>query len=102
MCVNTRSSQPKCATRRYDAARSTRTAHSSCDTLSFSDGTCSVAVLMMDLLLRGVVLPAYQPVLPQNITWGNSRCRDRFDYRWGASYARHAVVILRSIQLDST
>src|SRR5512134_126811 len=46
MWVNTRSSQPKCATSRYDAARSTRTAHSSGETASFSDGTSSLAVVM--------------------------------------------------------
>src|SRR4029077_20392571 len=50
MWVKTRSSHPKRATRRYAAARSTRTAHSSGETLPSSDGISSVLSDMMSPL----------------------------------------------------
>src|SRR5687768_7760885 len=46
MCVKTRSSQPNRATSRYAAARSTRIAHSSGETLRASEGMSSSSVLM--------------------------------------------------------
>src|SRR5215813_1641739 len=98
MCVNTRSSQPKCATRRYDAARSTRTAHSSCDTLSRRDGTCSVAVLMVDLLLGEVRLACLPAFYRRTSRGAIAAARDQFDYLRCASYAPSDVLILRSIR----
>src|SRR5258707_6759843 len=67
MCVKTRSSQPNSAHARYAAARSTRAAHSSGETVSFREGMSRAAGFIGDpfsniVELRHVVagdLPAH-------------------------------------------
>src|SRR5439155_5406636 len=53
MCVKTRSSQPKSAHARYAAARSTRAAHSSGETLSLSEGMSRAAGFIVCPFERG-------------------------------------------------
>src|SRR5437867_11352941 len=54
MCVKTRSSQPKSAHARYAAARSTRAAHSSGETLSLSEGMSRAAGVIVCPFLEAV------------------------------------------------